>query len=87
MTSAKIGKWGANLALRVPLDIVRATGLQAGEGVVLEVRDGDIVVRRMQARAVARAEALAAAAEILSERKKHPLGGVDIRELIDEGRR
>jgi len=87
MAMARFGRWGANLAVRIPLEIVEATGLSAGECVSLEVRDGDIVIHRNQAKARARADALTAVEEIVAERGKHSLGGQSIRELIDEGRR
>ena len=41
-----IGKWGKNLAIRLPGEIVKAAGLNNGERVEIETRDGDIVIRR-----------------------------------------
>jgi antitoxin MazE len=41
-----IGKWGKNLAIRLPGEIVKAAGLNDGERVEIETRDGDIVIRR-----------------------------------------
>jgi antitoxin MazE len=41
-----IGKWGKNLAIRLPGEIVKAAGLNDGERVEIVTRDGDIVIRR-----------------------------------------
>ena len=46
MSQVTIGKWGKNLAIRFPSEIVRAAGLTGGERVELEAHDGDIVIRR-----------------------------------------
>jgi len=43
------------------------------------------LIRRPAARA--RAAAVAAAEEIIAERRRHPLGEVTIRELVNDGRR
>lgn len=85
MAEARVGRWGRNLAVRVPSEIARAAELSEGERVEIEMRDGDIVLRRSSARA--RAEAKAAAEEIIAESGEHSLGAVTIRELLDEGRR
>jgi hypothetical protein len=53
----------------------------------IEVRNGDILVRRQSVRAEARKQAEQAAAAIIAERKNYSLGGVKIRELIDEDSR
>ena len=87
MSVAKVGKWGSNLAVRIPLEVAAATGLTAGEGVEIEARDSEIVIRRADDARRARVEALAAMEEILAERGRYSLAGLDIRELIDEGRR
>jgi antitoxin MazE len=87
MSMAKVGKWGSNLAVRIPLEVAAATGLTAGEGVEIEARDSEIVIRRADDARRARIEALAAVEEILAERDRYSLAGLDIRELIDEGRR
>lgn len=84
---ATVGTWGKSLAVRIPLDVVRSAGLSEGEKVEIEVRNGDIVIHRADARAKARARALAAFEEILVDSKGRSLGGASIRELIDEGRR
>lgn len=46
MTQITVGKWGKNLAVRVPGEIVRASGLRDGERVEIETQDGAIVIRR-----------------------------------------
>ncbi|HEX4741700.1 MAG TPA: AbrB/MazE/SpoVT family DNA-binding domain-containing protein [Caulobacteraceae bacterium] len=86
MTVARVGKWGASLAVRIPAEVAEAVGLGAGEDVDLDIRDGDIVVRRSKARLTARAEALKAMAEMLAERETHTLRGLNIQDLKDEGR-
>ena len=85
MSRVIVGRWGKNLAIRVPFEIAKATGLSDGERVEVETRDGDILIRRPAARV--RADAEAAAEEILRERVRHTLGEISIRDLIDEGRR
>lgn len=87
MSRVLVGKWGKNLAIRVPGDVARAAGLTDGEQVEIEAQDGDLVIRRPAARARAIAAAEAAAREIVEESKRYSLGGVSIRELRDEGRR
>ena len=87
MSQVIVGKWGKNLAIRVPFEVARESGLSDGEQVEIEAQDGDIVIRRSAARARARGDAEAAAEEIIAESKRHSLGGVSIRELLDEGRR
>jgi len=85
MAQAKVGRWGKNLAIRVPFEVAQATGLSDGEHVEIETHDGDILIRRPSARA--RADAATAAKEILRERRKHSLGSATLRDLIEEGRR
>jgi antitoxin component of MazEF toxin-antitoxin module len=87
MSHSVIGKWGKNLAIRVPMEVARAAGLTEGEKVEVETQDGDIVVRRHAARVRARQDAEAAAEQIIAESRRHALGGVSIRELLEEGRR
>ena len=87
MVRAVVGRWGNNLAVRVPLEVARASGLTDGERVEIEVQDGDLLIRRAEARARASREVQAAAAEIVADSKRHALGDVTIRELLDEGRR
>jgi antitoxin MazE len=45
-----VGKWGKNLAVRIPGEIVNEAGLKEGERVDIEARDGDIVIRRVSPR-------------------------------------
>jgi antitoxin MazE len=80
MSKALIGKWGKNLAVRFPAEIAEAARLKNGEEVEFDTRDGDIVIRRPNAHA--RANAKAAAKEIMTERRKYSLGKITIRELI-----
>jgi antitoxin MazE len=46
MSQFTVGKWGKNLAIRFPGEIVKAAGLSDGERVEIETQDGDIVIRR-----------------------------------------
>ena len=85
MSQVTVGRWGKNLAVRVPLEIAKASGLSEGERVQIEAHDGDIVIRRPAARA--RADAEAAAEEIIGESRSYSLGRITIRQLIEEGRR
>ena len=87
MSHSVVGKWGKNLAIRVPMEVAHAAGLADGEKVEVETQDGDIVVRRREARARAREDAQAAADEIIAESRRHSLGDISIRELLEDGRR
>jgi len=87
MTKVVVGRWGKSLAIRVPLDVVRASGLADGEPVEIESLDGDIVVRRPGARQAARQDAQNAAAELLANAINVTLGPVSLQSLRDEGRR
>ncbi len=87
MAQVIVGKWGKSLAVRVPLDVAAAAGLTDGESVEIEAVDGTIVIRRDAAKAEARRNAERAMAEIIEASKGVTLGGLSIRELIDEGRR
>ena len=46
MPQVKVGKWGKNLAVRLPGQVAKAAGLTDGERVEIDTRDGDIVIRR-----------------------------------------
>jgi antitoxin MazE len=46
MAEATVGKWGNNLAVRLPGEITKAVGFKDGERVTIESRDGEIVIRR-----------------------------------------
>ena len=85
MTQATLGRWGKNLAVRLPLDVVRATGLHNGDKVEVEARGGDIVIRRCGGAGAT--DALAAVEEIIRESERYTLDGLSIRDLINEGRR
>jgi antitoxin MazE len=87
MPHSVVGKWGKNLAIRVPMEIARAAGLTDGEKVEVETQDGDMVVRRREARVRARQDADVAAEEIIAESRRYSLGGVSIRTLLEDGRR
>ena len=49
MSQATIGKWGTDLIIRLPSDIVTATRLSDGERVEIEAHNGEIVIRRAAA--------------------------------------
>lgn len=87
MSEVIVGKWGKNLAIRVPREIARGLGLSDGEAVELEAVDGDLHVHRRSAKAEAQREAETAAAEIIAHAHGRSLGGVSIRELREGGRR
>ena len=87
MTKATIGTWGKSLAVRVPAEVARLAGLSEGEAVEIEAVDGDIVIRRDEAKDEKRRRAEQAVARIRELRKGHRLDGITIRELIDEGRK
>ncbi|HLZ77949.1 MAG TPA: AbrB/MazE/SpoVT family DNA-binding domain-containing protein [Sphingomonas sp.] len=87
MTHVIVGKWGKNLAIRVPFEIARASGLSAGEDVEIEALDGDILIRRSAARDRSLEQAQAAAAEIIADSKGRSLGDISIHTLREEGRR
>lgn len=46
MAEAVLGKWGKNLALRLPMNVAKAARLEIGERVEVEIRDSEIVIRR-----------------------------------------
>ena len=87
MTQAIVGKWGKNLAVRVPFEVAEQTGLHEGERVEIETRDGDIVIRRSKISGEARERALLAVEEIIADSKGRSLGSLSIKELINEGRK
>jgi len=87
MSHSVIGKWGKSLAVRVPVDVARTIGLVDGETVEIAVQDGDLVIRRRAAHVRARPDAEAAAAEIIADSRRHTLGRLSIRDLLEEGRR
>lgn len=85
MARVVVGKWGKNLAIRVPRDVATASGLREGEEVEVRSKDGDLVVHRPAARA--RADARTAAAEIRRHARGRSLRGLSIKDLINDGRR
>ncbi|TAK98439.1 MAG: AbrB/MazE/SpoVT family DNA-binding domain-containing protein [Rhodospirillaceae bacterium] len=85
MSRVTVGKWGKNLAIRVPFEIAETSGLSEGEEVEIEAKDGDLLIRRPLAHA--RTGAQKAAQDLLRGRKGRSLGGLSIRNLINEGRR
>ncbi len=87
MSEVIVGKWGKNLAIRVPIEIARGLGLSDGEAVEIAAVDGDIHIRRHGAKAEARRKAEIAAEEIMANAQHRTLGGLSIRELREEGRR
>jgi antitoxin component of MazEF toxin-antitoxin module len=87
MTAVIVGKWGKNLAIRVPAAVAHSVGLNDGETVEIEVEGGDLMIRRKAAQTEARREAEMAAAEMEAESKHYRLEGVSIRALLEEGRR
>jgi antitoxin MazE len=46
MPQVIVGKSGKNLAIRLPGEIVKATGLSNGEPLEIETQGGEIVIRR-----------------------------------------
>jgi len=87
MTQAIVGKWGRNLAVRVPFEVAEQSGLKEGERVEIETRDGDIVIRRSKVSDEARQKAMRAVEDIIARSKGVTLGGISIKELINEGRK
>jgi antitoxin component of MazEF toxin-antitoxin module len=85
MSRVTVGKWGKNLAIRVPFEIAATSGLSEGEEVDIQAKNGDLLIHRPIVHA--RADAQKAAEELLARRSGPTLGGLSIRELIDEGRR
>jgi antitoxin MazE len=41
-----VGKWGNNLAVRLPREIVESTRLRDGDRVDIETQNGDVLIRR-----------------------------------------
>lgn len=87
MTRVIVGKWGKNLAIRVPHNVARRSGLVDGDPVEIEAVDGDLVIRRTGPGAHTRRDAEAAADEITRNAVGYTLGHLAIRALRDEGLR
>lgn len=86
MSRVIVGRWGKNLAVRVPRDIATRAGLSDGEAVEIETQDGNILIRRSSISPAQRADALAAAREIIADARRFSLSGLSVRDLRDEGR-
>src|SRR5271166_5034187 len=52
MVQVTVGKWGNNLAVRLPGEIVQAARLRDGERVEVEAHDGDVIIRRTEPQVV-----------------------------------
>ncbi len=50
MTEVTVGKWGNNLAVRLPGEIVKAAGLHDGGRVEIEAQGDVIIIRRAEPR-------------------------------------
>lgn len=50
MVQVTVGRWGNNLAVRLPAEIVDAIKLRDGERVEIEEHDGRAVIRRARQR-------------------------------------
>jgi antitoxin MazE len=50
LSQVTVGRWGKNLAIRLPGEIVKATGLSNGDRLAIETRDAEIVIRRANPR-------------------------------------
>ncbi len=87
MAKATIEKLGDTLAIRFPNEFARTSGLRDGEHVELKIRDGGILISRSGAATRGRASAEGAAAEIIRESRRHSLGEISMRDLLDHGRR
>ena len=46
MTHVVVGRWGKNLAVRLPGEVAKAARLSEGERVEIETRGSEIVLRR-----------------------------------------
>jgi len=50
MVQVTVGRWGNNLAVRLPGEIVDAIKLRDGERVEIGAQDGEVVIRRARPR-------------------------------------
>lgn len=87
MSRVLVGTWGKSLAVRVPAEVARALNLREGEAVEIVDHNGDILLRRTEAKEDAQKIARAAADAIIADQGKFSLKGISIRELLEEGRR
>jgi len=67
MATVTVGKWGKNLAVRVPAALAESVAPRDGDTVEIEAARGDLLIRRSGAQADARHRAEAAAAEMEAE--------------------
>jgi antitoxin component of MazEF toxin-antitoxin module len=81
MTQVTIGKWGTNLAVRLPGAIVRAAGLHAGERVEIEAQEDAIIIRRVEPRATLEAMFAGQSPEDWRPRMPMPTTGAGCRPL------
>ncbi len=44
--NATVSKWGNSLGIRIPVMIAEALGLQAGDQVAFELKDGDMLIKK-----------------------------------------
>jgi antitoxin component of MazEF toxin-antitoxin module len=49
MGHVTVGKWGNNLAVRLPADVAASTQLRDGDRVEIEAQDANILIRRVEA--------------------------------------
>ena len=54
----EIGKWGNSAAMRIPAELLRATGLEVGSKMDIQMKDGSIVLTPHRKK-ISRAERLA----------------------------
>ena len=52
MAQVTVGRWGNNLAVRLPGEIVDAIKLRDGERVEIDAQDGEVAIRRARPRIV-----------------------------------
>lgn len=46
MSQVIVSRWGRNLAIRLPLEVVRVAGIHDGERLDIEVSENEILIRR-----------------------------------------
>jgi antitoxin component of MazEF toxin-antitoxin module len=45
MVTGKICKWGSSAAIRLPVKVMKAAGLEIGSHVTIEIVEGDILLK------------------------------------------
>ncbi|MBV8592865.1 MAG: hypothetical protein JOZ27_01050 [Caulobacteraceae bacterium] len=73
--------------MRVPASLADSIGLVSGEAVIMEARGDELVIRKLRDEADRQARADAATEAIRRRSQDHTLGGIRIRDLIDDGRK